>query len=130
MRYKVGDRVRIKSLDWYNENKDEYDDVGVMTEYGDVSYFREAMSRHCSQVLTIICIDEDGYRMKEDKENYFWCDEMIECMESTMSLGKAEQWLYEHLKAEYHGGVLKIVAKEKGIMPIEFVEMFKKAMEE
>ena len=24
MRYKPSDKVRIKSLDWYNENKDKY----------------------------------------------------------------------------------------------------------
>ena len=27
MRFKVGDRVQIKSIDWYNENKDEDGEV-------------------------------------------------------------------------------------------------------
>lgn len=30
MKYKVGDKVRIKSLDWYNKNKNKYGDVDHM----------------------------------------------------------------------------------------------------
>lgn len=43
---------------------------------------------------------------------------------------KAAAWLYDHLTSEYQGAVLKIVAKDKGKMPVEFVEEFKKAMQE
>lgn len=43
---------------------------------------------------------------------------------------KAAAWLYDHLTTEYQGAVLKIVAKDKGKMPVEFVEEFKKAMQE
>lgn len=45
-------------------------------------------------------------------------------------VNKAAQWMFEHLTTEYQGAVLRIVAKEKGMMPVEFVEKFKKAMEE
>ena len=36
MKYKVGDKVRIKSLDWYNENKDEFG--VVLVENGDYMF--------------------------------------------------------------------------------------------
>lgn len=45
-------------------------------------------------------------------------------------VSKAAQWMFDHLMSEYQGAVLRIVAKEKGMMPVEFVEKFKKAMEE
>jgi hypothetical protein len=45
-------------------------------------------------------------------------------------VNKAAQWIFDHLTTEYQGAVLRIVAKEKGMMPVEFVEKFKKAMEE
>ena len=30
MRFKVGDKVRIKSFDWYNENKDKDGFVAIL----------------------------------------------------------------------------------------------------
>lgn len=71
-KYKVGDKVRAKSLDWYNENKDVFgkiwcDDVGAIP----------FNSQYCGKVMTISGVYEDCYTMVEDLENYY-CNEMIE----------------------------------------------------
>ena len=73
MKYNVGDKVRIKSLDWYNENKDEDGDVPC----GDF-YFVKGMKKFCSEVFTISEDVDDGYLMLEDSYGYVWTDEMIE----------------------------------------------------
>ena len=52
-KYKIGDRVRIKSLDWYNENKDEYGDI----DCGNV-VFLKSMQRFCGRIVTIIDVNE------------------------------------------------------------------------
>ena len=49
MKYKVGDKVRIKSLDWYNEKK-RYETGNV---YLSMSFVAN-MSKYCGQVATII----------------------------------------------------------------------------
>ena len=62
MKYKVGDKVRIKSIDWYNENKNKYGNIncGYMP-------FTSDMSIYCGAVLTICDIKEEFsfYHMKE-----------------------------------------------------------------
>ena len=72
MKYKIGDRVRIKSLDWYNENKTKYGNIkcGYMP-------FTSDMSIYCGAVLTICDVNEEFsyYHMKECK--YDFTDEMI-----------------------------------------------------
>ena len=74
MKYKVGDKVRIKGLDWYNKYKDEDGDVPC----GEF-YFVEGMKKFCSETFTISDYDCDcvGYLMLED-HGYVWTDEMIE----------------------------------------------------
>ena len=48
MKYKVGDKVRIKSLDWYNKNKDKTNEI----ECGSV-YFISDMAVFCNKIVTI-----------------------------------------------------------------------------
>ena len=73
MKYKVGDKVRIKSLDWYNENKgkDGYVDAGLI--------FDKNMSRWCGKTMTILKVYQTCYAMEEDYiSQFFLTDEMIE----------------------------------------------------
>ena len=72
MRYRPGDRVRIKDMKWYIDNKNEYGEV----DCGEQS-FTESMALCCGEVLTIEGIASGNcYFMKG--EAYWWNDEMIE----------------------------------------------------
>ena len=73
MRFKVGDRVRIKSLDWYNKNKDE---LGVIS--CDLQRFTPNMSWYCGKILIISCIIESKGCYEMLDTYYYWTDEMIE----------------------------------------------------
>lgn len=74
MKYKVGNKVRIKSLDWYNENKDEYGDV-ICGVYD----FTCGMTKFCGKIVTIqFTYKHDCYTIKEDSEDYTFTSEMIE----------------------------------------------------
>ena len=79
LKYKVGDYVRIKSLDWYNENKDNYG--GIYAGNGFV--FWKNMVRHCGEIMKITTVKVDpedsnkGYYFMENSEEK-WTDEMIE----------------------------------------------------
>lgn len=79
MKYKVGDKVKVKSFDWYNENKDE----DGFVHCGD-RIFDDYMSVFCGSVITIsgeypYC----GYNVQEDMQCRTWTDEMIEGIDAT-----------------------------------------------
>ena len=74
MKYKVGDKVRIKSLDWYNQNKD----VSLIESTNSYHNFIAIMQDFCGKVMTISNVNSDYYDMVEDAGEYFWTDEMIE----------------------------------------------------
>lgn len=76
MKYKVGDKVRIKSIDWYNENKDKDGNINLPTHI-----FIQEMSLFCGFISTIrdVFEDMDGnviYYMEE--MDFDWTEEMIE----------------------------------------------------
>ena len=76
MRFQKGDRVRIKSLDWYNENKNKVGKVWTSGKGARIP-FEKHMSKWCGKVMTISDVRADHYTMIEDLVGY-WTDEMIE----------------------------------------------------
>ena len=75
MKYKVGDKVLIKSLDWYYENRDKIDQI----DCGNVCFVHN-MTTSCEKIVTISSILPvlGAYRIKEDDGEFNWTDEMIE----------------------------------------------------
>ena len=74
MKYKVGDKVRIKSIDWYNRYTNG-------TEVNCKHYpFSCHMKKYCGQIMTISAVGGYSYSMIEDDGTYSWTDEMIECL--------------------------------------------------
>jgi hypothetical protein len=75
MKYKNGDTVKIKSYQWYNDNKDSHGDV-----YNCKKIFNSTMSMYCGNEMTIEEVDEEGqfYYLYEDIEAYKWTDDMFE----------------------------------------------------
>ena len=77
MKYNVGDKVRIKSLEWYNANKDKNGNVYVV---GVSNYFTNNMAKFCGKIATIIgYVDEAMYYVLDiDDNEYAWYDWMLE----------------------------------------------------
>ena len=75
MKYKVGDKVIIKSIEWYYKNRDEIDQVNCGK-----ACFTSSMVTFCRQIVTISSIlsSREVYRIKEDGGTFNWTDEMIE----------------------------------------------------
>ena len=78
----VGQKVTIKSLDWYNSNKNEQTGIVTLT----TESFVKDMSEYCGKTATILDAfkDLDGesntimYRIDLDERGWNWTDEMFE----------------------------------------------------
>ena len=95
MKFKVGDKVKIKSLDWYYIKSDGMCNI----QCGDW-YFTISQTSYCGKVLTISAVFDDFYMMKDI--GHYWTDEMIEGIadepqEKMISLDKACEWLWNEI---------------------------------
>ena len=76
MKHKVGDKVRIKSLEWYNNlEKDSYNDV-YLKECDD--YIVSDMVYFLGKTAIIERIYSKGYDINLDNGKWCWTDEMFE----------------------------------------------------
>lgn len=69
-RYKFGDKVKVKPLDWFKKHC-EYDGYGYHYHRVDntyiMSYFCDDMSKLCDTEVTIVGVKELGYCIKESE---------------------------------------------------------------
>lgn len=78
MRYKVGDKVRVR--DWDDMVKEFGICGGNITIPG--CYFVEIMKKYCNNIVTISELTiNDKYLVKEDSNCFCWCDEMFESLD-------------------------------------------------
>jgi hypothetical protein len=132
MKYKTGDKVKIKSFDWYIANECG----GLVTCDGII--FHERMARLCGKELTIdlVYTNDEGtslYIMKEPETQWRFTDGMIEGLadeesqEKMISLNDACEWMKNTIDDDVFincGSVVKFMSAN------EFVEYFRKSMEE
>lgn len=137
MKYKPGDKVRIKSLDWYNENKDE---IGrVMCDY--IGFCKE-MTKYCGAVLTIMTIGNQDIGSKQKyfmhETDYAWgfTDDMIEGLadevepqEKMVSLDKACEWLWNEIYERIDDSEIRESLYDDNYR-VNLVAAFREAMEE
>lgn len=76
-RFKIGDKVKVKSVDWYNKNKGVFGDVELKTQV-----FLKDMSVFCGDTVTISGYVTNPYVemyfIREDPEKWCWSPEMFE----------------------------------------------------
>lgn len=100
MKYKVGDKVRIKSIDWYNENKDENGNIDINEDF----IFYADRSKYCGKVFTISEVFDNSYFVKEDNGDYYWTDEMIEGLSEEIEREHEDKMFSEGYDQGYEDG--------------------------
>lgn len=91
MKYKVGDKVRVRQWD------DMVKEFGI-NKYGDINIgnilFSKAMKQYCREVFTINYISDDRYYVKE-APMYGWTDDMFESVDILQAITDKDREIEE-----------------------------------
>ena len=74
MKYKVGDKVKVKSLEWYNA----FSNNGKEYIRHDRAWFTKEMSEYCGKTALVIGVYNDSYDLDIDNKEWGWYDWMLE----------------------------------------------------
>lgn len=77
MKYRIGDKIKIKSVDWYILNKTAYGGV----DCGDY-FFCAGMTKYCGKPCTIVEKKDNAYKIDIDGAQYNWTEEMFERLDN------------------------------------------------
>lgn len=77
MKYKVGDKVRIQSKEWYESHKNKFGKIWTVCLSGEGTIcFDQDNAKYCGKEVTIFSVEPDNYVLRGIP--YEWTDEMIE----------------------------------------------------
>ena len=88
LKYKVGDRVRIKNFDWFRN-----EGANMVVVY---------MTKYYGEVVTIKSAHKGFYRIKEDGGQYCWIDEMFECKMEEETKPELKFKVGDRIYSKYH----------------------------
>ena len=120
----VGDKVKIKSLEWYNDHKSNNGNV-------DCGYdvFTEDMSTLCGKTMTIKKVLHDYYHLVDDENVYNWTDEMFEDIE-TIEPDNYIQHLSQQWCSDLHNKEFNSTSEEMCFQSYAYQDGYKKGFKD
>lgn len=97
MKYKVGDKVRIRSKEWYDSHKNKFGKIWIdcLSREGTIC-FDQDNAKYCGKEVTIFSVEPDNYVLRGIP--YEWTDEMIEGLAEDETKPKYE----DEVNGEYY----------------------------
>ena len=92
MKYKIGDKVKIKSKEWYEKEKDENGEVLAAQ-----SVFIKDMSRYCGMYSIIEAAADGRYLLDVDFMEWHWSEGMFEDQDTGSSVDECEKEEQGHI---------------------------------
>lgn len=120
----VGDKVKIKSLEWYNDHKSN--DGNVDCGY---DIFTEDMSTLCGKTMTIKKVLDDYYYLVDDENVYNWTDEMFEDVE-TIEPDNYIQHLSQQWCSDLHNKEFNSTSEEMCFQSYAYQDGYKKGFKD
>ena len=115
MKYKVGDKVRVR------------ENLSAWKEYDNGCYVTPSMTVFLGKTVTIhkVCGNINRYKIKEDHGKWIWSDSMFESLESKNPADEtndSEEWVLCRDDAESHADATGAAESADSLLELKFKE--------